>query len=65
MCEANAYLKTAEGKEELLMEGVSILRSEKQGIYLQSLFGEQKVVKAHIREMHLSDHRIILEEDFN
>jgi predicted RNA-binding protein len=60
MCEANAYLKTAEGKEELLMEDVSILRSEKQGIYLQSLFGEKKVVKAHIKEMHLSDHRIYI-----
>jgi len=63
MCEANAYLNTEEGKEELLMEGVNILRPEKDGIYLQSLFGEQKVVRAHIKEMHLLDHRIILEED--
>jgi len=63
MCEANAYLNTEEGKEELLMEGVNILRPEKDGIYLQSLFGEQKVVRAHIKEMHLLDHRIILEGD--
>lgn len=63
MCEANAYLNTGEGNEELLMEGVNILRPEKGGIYLQSLFGEQKVVKAHIKEMHLLDHRIILEAD--
>ena len=63
MCEANAYLNTEEGKEELLMEGVNILRPEKDGIYLQSLFGEQKVVKAHIKEMYLLDHRIILEGD--
>ena len=63
MCEANAYLNTVEGKEELLMEGVNILRPEEQGIYLQSIFGEQKVVKAHIKEMHLLDHRIILEKD--
>ncbi|PIU84518.1 MAG: RNA-binding protein, partial [Deltaproteobacteria bacterium CG06_land_8_20_14_3_00_44_19] len=55
MCEANAYLNTEEGKEELLMEGVNILRPEKDGIYLQSLFGEQKVVRAHIKEMHLLD----------
>ena len=63
MCEANAYLNTDGGKEELLMEGVNILRPEKDGIYLQSLFGEQKVVRAHIKEMHLLDHRIILEKD--
>ena len=63
MCEANAYLNTDEGKEELLMEGVNILRPEEDGIYLQSLFGEQKVVKAHIKEMQLLDHRIILEKD--
>ena len=63
MCEANAYLNTDEGKEELLMEGVNILRPEKDGIYLQSLFGEQKVVKAHIKEMYLLDHRIILKAD--
>jgi predicted RNA-binding protein len=28
MCEANVYLNTDEGKEELLMEGVNILRPE-------------------------------------
>ncbi|MFH1626376.1 MAG: CooT family nickel-binding protein [Pseudomonadota bacterium] len=63
MCEANAYLNMGEGEEELLMEGVNILRPEKEGIYLQSIFGEQKVVKAHIKEMSLLDHRIILEGD--
>jgi len=63
MCETNAYLNTDGGKEELIMEGVNILRPNEDGIYLQSLFGEQKVVKAHIKEMHLLDHRIILEAD--
>jgi hypothetical protein len=29
MCEANVYLNTDEGKEELLMEGVNILRPAK------------------------------------
>ena len=63
MCEVNAYLNTPEGNEELIMEGVDILRPDEDGIYLQSLFGEQKVVKAHIKEMHLLNHRIILEAD--
>jgi predicted RNA-binding protein len=61
MCEANAYL-LKEGKEELILEDVSVLRPEKEELYLQNIFGEQKRVKARIREMNLLDHRIVLEE---
>ena len=61
MCEANVYL-VKEGKEELILEDLSVLRPEKDEIYLQSIFGEQKKVKARIKEMNLLDHRIILEE---
>jgi predicted RNA-binding protein len=61
MCEANAYL-LKEGKEELILEDISVLRPEKEELYLQNIFGEQKRVKARIREMNLLDHRIILEE---
>ncbi len=61
MCEANVYL-LKEGKEELLLEDISILRLEKGELHLQNLFGEQKKVKAQIREMNLIDHKIILEE---
>jgi predicted RNA-binding protein len=62
MCEANAYL-VKEGKEELVLEDISILRPEKEGLYLQNIFGEQKRIKAHIKEMNLIDHRILLEEE--
>ena len=61
MCEANAYV-LKEGKEELILEDVSVLRPEKEELYLQNIFGEQKRVKARIREMNLLDHRIVLEE---
>jgi predicted RNA-binding protein len=61
MCEANAYL-VKEGKEELVLEDISILRPEKEELYLQNIFGEQRRIKAHIKEMNLIDHRIILEE---
>lgn len=61
MCEANAYLLKGE-KEELILEDISVLRPEKEGLYLQNIFGEQKWVKARIREMNLLDHRIVLEE---
>ncbi len=61
MCEAIAYL-FKEGREELVLEDVSIVRPEKDEIYLQNIFGEQKRIKARVREMNLLDHRIILEE---
>ena len=61
MGEANAYL-LKEGKEELILEDISVLRPEKEELYLQNIFGEQKRIKARIREMNLLDHRILLEE---
>jgi predicted RNA-binding protein len=61
MCEANAYI-VKEGKEELVLEDISILRPESDGLYLQNIFGEQKRIRARIRELNLVDHRIILEE---
>jgi len=62
MCEANAYL-LRDGEEELIMKSVDILRPETNGIYLQDIFGEQRTIKARIREMNLVDHRILLEEE--
>ena len=61
MCEANAYL-LQDGEEQLIMESVDIVRPEKDGIYLQDIFGGQRTVKARIKEMNLVDHRILLEE---
>jgi len=61
MCEANAYL-IKEGKEELVLEDIMILRPEENGLYLQNIFGEQKRIKARVKEINLIDHRIILEE---
>ena len=61
MCEANAYL-FKDGKEELIFEDLMILRPEQEDIYLQNIFGEQKRIKARIKEMNLVEHRIILEE---
>ncbi len=61
MCESNVYLLKG-GKEELLLEDISILRPEKDELYLQNIFGEEKRIKARIKELNLIAHRIILEE---
>ncbi|MFW6147743.1 MAG: CooT family nickel-binding protein [Thermodesulfobacteriota bacterium] len=62
MCEANAYL-LQDGKEELIMESVDVVRPEEEGIYLQDIFGGQRTVKAKIKQMNLVDHRILLEHE--
>ncbi len=61
MCEANAYLYK-DGKEELYLENVDIMRPEEGKIYLRNLFGEQKVFDGRIKEISLLQHKIVLEK---
>jgi predicted RNA-binding protein len=61
MCEANAYLMR-DGKEELIMANVDILRPEDGKIDIQDIFGEQRWVNGRIIEMNLVQHRIVLAE---
>lgn len=60
MCEANAYLLN-NGIEELLLERVDKVVPGEKEIYLENIFGQRKVIAARIKELHLVDHRIILE----
>ena len=62
MCEANVYL-VKDGYEKVVMESVDVLRREDDCIFIESLFGERLKIKAHIKEMNLVDHRILLAED--
>jgi predicted RNA-binding protein len=61
MCEANAYVYQ-DGKEELYLESVDIMRPEQGKLYLRNLFGEQKVFDGAIREISLLHHKIVLEK---
>lgn len=62
MCEANVYLLNQNGEESLLLDAVDkVIPMEHNRIYLENIYGERKTVEAHIKEMHLVDHRIILE----
>ncbi|MGQ9858665.1 MAG: CooT family nickel-binding protein [Thermodesulfobacteriota bacterium] len=60
MCEANAYLLKGE-EEELVMEGVDVIEPRGEEIYLRSIFGEQKFIRARLKTTSLVDHRIVLE----
>ena len=61
MCEANAYIYK-NGKEELYLEDVDIMRPEGGKIFLKNLFGEQKLFDGNIKEISLVKHKIILEK---
>lgn len=61
MCEANAYIYK-NGKEELYLENVDLLRPEEGKIVLKNLFGEQKVFDGDIKEISLLKHKIVLEK---
>ena len=62
MCEASVYM-VRQGQEELLMEKVDrIIPGEDGSIFMESIFGERKVVQGRIRELELVHHRVVLEE---
>lgn len=60
MCEANAYLVKGDD-EELIMESVDVLRPEGESVYIRDIFGQQRWIRASIKELNLVQHRIILE----
>jgi predicted RNA-binding protein len=60
MCESNAYLVT-DGKEELIMESVGLVRLEGGSVFLKSIFGDETKLDADLRELNLTGHRIVLE----
>jgi predicted RNA-binding protein len=61
VCEANAYLRKGE-VEELVLSGVDRVEPRPDGLLMENIFGQRKLLKARIKEMALVDHRIILEE---
>lgn len=61
MCQSNVYLLN-EGREELVMEDVSVIRPVDGELLLEGILGEQKKIKARFKELQLVDHKIILEK---
>ncbi|MDA8087282.1 MAG: CooT family nickel-binding protein [Nitrospiraceae bacterium] len=61
MCELNAYITGAD-KEELYLESVDIIRPGEDGIYLRSLFGEERLFKGKLKEIQAVKRKILLEK---
>ncbi len=62
MCEANAYILRKDGKEELVLGDLNVLRPEGKEFFLQNIFGEQKRIQARLKEIDLLAHKVLLEE---
>ena len=62
MCEANAYIDK-EGKEELFMESVDVIKpEEKNKLLIMNIFGDQKIFRGKIKKISLVNHKIVLEK---
>jgi len=59
MCESNAYI-VKDGKEELVMESVGVVKVQGGTVVLRSIFGDETSVQAELRELDLTGHRIVL-----
>lgn len=60
MCDANAYL-VKEGVEEVLLESVDLVELDGDEAKLTSIFGEQKVLRARLRQFDNSRGKLLFE----
>jgi len=60
MCDSSAYLLT-EGKETLLLEHIDFFETLENEIRLVGVFGEEKKIKAKIKNLSLLEHKILFE----
>lgn len=61
MCQSNVYF-IKDGKEELVMKDVSLIRPGDGEVFLEGIMGEQRIVKGRIKELQLTEHKILLEK---
>lgn len=61
MCDLKAYIKKND-REEVLLESVNHVRTERDEVILRNLFGEEKRVKGVLREVSLIKNRLTVEQ---
>jgi predicted RNA-binding protein len=62
MCESTAFLITSDGRENIYLKDVDVIRPHGKTIYLRDIFGEQREIEAEIKEISLLEHRILLRQ---
>ena len=60
MCEADAFV-LIDGKEKKLLENVDLVSLEGDDVKLVSIFGEQKTLKARLKQYNNTEGKIIFE----
>ncbi len=60
MCLSKAYVER-DGNRELLMEEVTSLEIDGGKLLLKTLFGEQREIRADIKEINFLTHVLVLE----
>ncbi len=60
MCEANAFV-LIDGKEKKLLDSVDLVSVEGDDVKLVSIFGEQKTLKARLKQYNNTEGKIIFE----
>lgn len=61
MCIANAYLKQG-AREDIFLEEVALIRSERGKLILRTLFGEERSIVADIKEVNFESSKVLLEK---
>jgi predicted RNA-binding protein len=61
MCEATAFLITGDGREDIYLKDVDVIRPKGKNLYLRDIFGEQREIEAEIKEISLTNRRILLQ----
>ena len=60
MCLSKAYVEK-NGERKLVLEEVASLKIEGDRLLLRTLFGEQKVIRANIKQIDFMTHSIVSE----
>ena len=61
MCEAHAFI-LKDGKEEMILESVDLIKFEGDEINLVSIFGEQKTLQARLKLYDNTNQKIVFEQ---
>jgi predicted RNA-binding protein len=61
MCLSKVYFDR-DGKKEIILEEVASIVATGGKLQLKTLFGEQKEIEAHIKEVDLLAHSVLLED---
>lgn len=60
MCEANAFV-LIDGEEKKLLENVDLVNMDGDEVKLVSIFGEQKTLKARLKQYNNTEGKIVFE----